>query len=69
MTVSVATRVESRVSAMRPCDEVHVDEPLGTLDVQCAGAPRPAEHLEDLDHAEGVECALHGRTEVYNRRR
>ena len=59
MTVSVATRVESRVSAMRPCGEVDVDEALGTLDVQGAGAPRPAEHLQDLDDAEGVERALH----------
>ena len=32
----------------------------GTLDVQGAGAPHPAEHLQDLDDAEGVQCALHG---------
>ena len=41
----------------------------GTLDVQGAGAPHPAEHLQDLDDAEGVECALHSCHEVYNRRR
>ena len=43
-----------------PLDEVDVDEPLGALDVQRAGPPHPAEHLQDLDDAERVKRALHG---------
>jgi ribosomal protein L12E/L44/L45/RPP1/RPP2 len=39
--------------------EVDVDEALRALDVQCAGAPGLAEHLQDLYDAEGVECTLH----------
>ena len=45
-----------------PLDEVDVDEPLRTLDVQRAGAPHPAEHLQDLDDAERIKRALHAAT-------
>ena len=40
-------------------DEVDVDLALGTLDVESARPPDPAEHLQDLDDAERVKRAVH----------